>query len=537
MNLRLITLGLIGAACGGSTAPPESAGERSRQPSPQPAAPATPAASNTPPASPMPPESPFKVLGELPEEAYLFGAGQRGFVASQGGIVYALDGDEVVHDPLLQRGFSEEPMYSLEAITGSWPDSAWLSTTHPAGRTGFTKLWRWNGKRWAHQQSTTESFFIVGVRPWTGGRQLAVEQAGMMFDASFRLLSGNKNVTLPVIARRKNIESFCYTNIRVEAFDTLPSGEVFAAGLRCDDEEGAEGLTVARWAAGAKNATTDLLPDTGVYSFRAVTGLAVRSATDVYVSAEQGVWNEAARDHDRSTYLAHFDGSRWEKVPSKVPGIVKTLSLTADRQLLVTTDRGELYVGASFETLAALPLPAELFQDGLAPRVTSVWSHAPGDLWAIANLALANSRPAPRPTGSFYLLHTRPATKPLPTPQEFARKEQAYRLPGPPVDWCTTPFVLLYTLGKKAPADYDYPSTRAALKGQKQFAIEGVEFVEFERMGRRYFGARVPDFSLGKKLMTLVKEKVPGSTPELVCHDPPTLRKLTVDLSGAPAAK
>jgi hypothetical protein len=52
-------------------------------------------------------------------------------------------------------------------------------------------------------------------------------------------------------------------------------------------------------------------------------------------------------------------------------------------------------------------------------------------------------------------------------------------------------------------------------------------------MGTRFFGARVPDFTLGKKLATLVKEKVPGSTPEIVCHDPPPLRTLSMDLTPA----
>jgi hypothetical protein len=142
-----------------------------------------------------------------------------------------------------------------------------------------------------------------------------------------------------------------------------------------------------------------------------------------------------------------------------------------------------------------------------------------------------------RPPSRYVLLHTRPATKPLPTPAEFERKERALRLPGPPFDWCATPFVLLYTLGKKAPADYDYPATRAALRGHREFAVPGVEFIEFERLERRYFGARVPDFTLGAKLSKLVKETVPGSTPELVCHDPPPKRTLAVDLEPATAAK
>ena len=91
------------------------------------------------------------------------------------GLTKSFGGDDVVHDPLLQRGFSQEPMFALVGITGVWPNGAWLSTIHPSGRSGFTKLWSWDGKRWASRQSTSESRMIMGIRPWIGGRMLAIE--------------------------------------------------------------------------------------------------------------------------------------------------------------------------------------------------------------------------------------------------------------------------------------------------------------------------------------------------------------------------
>ena len=128
-------------------------------------------------------------------------------------------------------------MFPLRASRGAGPTALWLATAHPSGRSGFTKLWTWDGKRWVRRQSTSESRFIQGIRPWVGGRQLAVEQAGMMFDAAFRVVSGDKNVALPAFTKRPNPQSFCRTEMRVEAFETLPSGEVFVAGPRCNDEE------------------------------------------------------------------------------------------------------------------------------------------------------------------------------------------------------------------------------------------------------------------------------------------------------------
>jgi hypothetical protein len=126
----------------------------------------------------------------------------------------------------------------------------------------------------------------------------------------------------------------------------------------------------------------------------------------------------------------------------------------------------------------------------------------------------------------------------LPNPQEaiYARQEkkaaaaEARRLVFAKA-WtksCETPFVLLYTLAKTAPADYDFPSTRDALKGHPELA--GSSFVEFSRGGKRFFGAAVPSGAIGQKLVDAVKGKVPGSTPQLVCDAPTPERTLTIDL-------
>ena len=94
---------------------------------------------------------------------------------------------------------------------------------------------------------------------------------------------------------------------------------------------------------------------------------------------------------------------------------------------------------------------------------------------------------------------------------------------------CATPFVLLYTLAKTAPADYDFPATRDALKGHTELA--GASFIEFSRGGKRFFGAVVPSGALGQKLVDAVKGKVVGSTPQLVCDGPAPDRTLAIDLA------
>ena len=117
-----------------------------------------------------------------------------------------------------------------------------------------------------------------------------------------------------------------------------------------------------------------------------------------------------------------------------------------------------------------MPLPSRALESRPRSRVTSFWSHAPGDVWAIANMIrpAATERNA-SPTATTFSTRG-PARSRFRPYEEFEKKERAFRLPGPPVEWCKTPFVLLYTLGKKAPADYDYPSTRTALRGHRNSA-------------------------------------------------------------------
>jgi hypothetical protein len=492
---------------------------------------ATPTPIATPAASTAAPVSPFHVIGELPMEAQLFGVGERGFVASLGGIAFSLIGDDVIHDPLLQRGFNDGAMFQIDGITGRWPDGAWLATVHPAGRTGYSKLWQWDGKRWAYKQSTDESFVIHSIRPWIGGRQLAVEQAGMMFDARFRIVSGDKKIAVPTFTKLPKPLGFCATELQVRAFETFPSGEILAVGQRCD-ADGVVGLGVERWAPGATKGVLETLPQTNVSNdgrtYCTPNGMVARSPTDVWVSAQKEL--SSAEDRKRETYLAHFDGTTWKTIETNLPSAIASLTLGGDGALFATTENRELFTGKSPSTFVPVPFPAVLATSATRLEVESFWSRAPGDLWAIVATTQGSGNHN-RKTLRRHLVHTRPASGPLPTAEQFEQKERAYRVPGPPVDWCETPFVLLYTLGKNTPADYDYPSTRSALKGHREFLVPGVEFVEFERTGQRFFGARMPDFSLGKRLAALVKEKVPGSTPELVCHNPAAIRTLAIDLA------
>jgi hypothetical protein len=151
---------------------------------------------------------------------------------------------------------------------------------------------------------------------------------------------------------------------------------------------------------------------------------------------------------------------------------------------------------------------------------TTIWARGPGDEWIIGAY---NSR--------HVVLHSGPPGEMAQLPDLETMVDVAAELAMPtPLTWrCTTPFVLLYTLSKVAPPDFDYPATREALKGHTEFG--DAKFIEFKRLDKRYMGAFVPDVELGKKLVDLVKKKVPNSTPQLVCHAPKPSREIEIDLS------
>jgi len=525
-------LGLL--ACGAATAPASPPPVAKAAPSANaPAAAATAAAAPTRVANPTTAAraaSPFNVIGELPGELSLYGAGERGFLLSQAGIELELIGDEIVQDPLLKRGLPTSTLWiSVDAVGGRYPDAFWLSTTQPQGRSGFSTLWKWDGKNWQKKEAFSESHYITGIQPWVGGRMLALEQANMLFEAQFHVLSGDTRVPLPELTKGKlkGDFSYCVTQLKPDAWVTLPTGEVIAAGSHCDPEQPYQELAVERWAAGARRSSIDIMPgihepgDLPSVTYTAA-GVAALSPNDVFVAAWKEMWSPD-QPTKTSSYFAHFDGKTWQAQPSPIPGGISALWTEPGGVIFASSERDELWSRGADGKWSAVVWPASITASGTL-KLLGLWPHAPGDTWAVVEVTIADK------SRTRYLLHTRPAVNQIPTFEALDRKDRSLRLPGPPVEWCTTRFVLLYTLGRQAPADYDYPATRKALKGHTEFENEDTKFVEFEREGRRYFGARVPDFTLGEKLARLVKDKVPGSTPELVCLDPLESRTLNIDL-------
>jgi hypothetical protein len=116
-----------------------------------------------------------------------------------------------------------------------------------------------------------------------------------------------------------------------------------------------------------------------------------------------------------------------------------------------------------------------------------------------------------------------------PPPKEEDAKKVTFGRVGPPTAGCKSLFAVLYKLSRVAPPDFDFPLTREALKGHGEFA--DVRFAETEDGGSRYLVAYVPSLKKGQKLVTLVRDKVKSSSPQLLCGEPPkTNRTIEIDL-------
>ena len=95
--------------------------------------------------------------------------------------------------------------------------------------------------------------------------------------------------------------------------------------------------------------------------------------------------------------------------------------------------------------------------------------------------------------------------------------------------------VVLYGFTKVTPDDYDFPLTRKALKGHREF--EGTRFVVAKDGGERFFSALVPNVKAGTAMVSLIEKQVKGAKPQLLCASPEIVRELQLDLNTGEVVK
>jgi hypothetical protein len=537
----LSLFGLMGCACGpGPVTPVAQKPALLLSAAPALSAPAPSATESKPaPVLAQPtPEGPFHIVAT---GVALFPT-QAGLLLHNGGDLLAeIDGDTITAHPEYLGTYVPEMMSNLEVVGGQWPKHGLISVSRPEARSSYSTLYEKNGKGWRQLARTAPAEWYAGVQSWSNGRTLALVLS-MGYGYRWDVVAGPRGIVpkpsiLPPVPNERD---FSMPRVRAVAFSALPSGELFALGS--DDSPDATRWTFAveRWASGTPRGVIDVLPKAAENPLIAEpTGIFAVGASDVYV---YGALHEprdltSFKVEPVGAYLVHFDGKGWILVPLPSKGAITSLAV-GDNALWVVSG-GSLYKQALGKTTwETVPLPSEEqvratvigampYLNGKSARlqIEQVYVDRQHVVWLdgyagqqTAKVVLRN-RPIP-------------AVWNAPSDSNWTHSVQQFQPYRAADEWCQNRgqpiFVMLYAATKSTPKDYDYPLTRAALKGHAEF--QDVVFAETEELGRHYFGAFLEDLALARKLVVLVEKGVKGSKPVALCRDPKKVRVLGIDL-------
>lgn len=509
MRITVRTAASIGAlvtsAC--ASAPPEAT---TRAPTPTPLATVAPVASSTTVVDAAPPvKTDFHLVARTPATQPLrfVTFDDAAFVWSYP-IFAKLEGERLVRDDKWATGRFDDVLFdgfsfSVGALGAGTAHVAWIATD---GRVGWSELSRWNGARWDQAGRLSRTWGFVAVAPWSNGRVLGLAHRGLAFDAAPSLelrLVGAGAGPLPklptTLGECRDEKGGAMT---VEGFHATRSGHVFIAARACDRDEhfaiwyapGAPTPTVVDLGQNPPGKPLDDCFDDDATRFVGTRGDDVMLATAS--RCEPGL-------------LARFDGTTFKVI--EYPGTrLGRLTRTPNGALYVV-DGTTLRRRAPDGTWSEPRLPAD------AAPIRDLFARGDDDVWITAGASLYHGQP---PSGPVQELAWPEAGKQIAPPT--VRQPRAAR-PG-----CESLFVLLFSFSKVTPDDYDFPLTRKALQGRTDFA--GARFVVTKDGGQKFFGAFVPTFELGKKMVELVTKRVSSSSPQLLCAKPDVVREVAIDL-------
>lgn len=454
-------------------------------------------------------------------------------------LVAEVVGDTVENHPEYVGSYTmKSTMESVQYVGGKWPDRAHIAVTHPEQRSSYTVMLKKVGKQWKEVTRTRVAEWVTGVSPWDHGRRVALISA-MYGYYRWEVVEGPPR-SVPIPARAK-VEPCCGPNSTALSpvdFAALPSGHLFALGALVEEQSV---WGVERWAPNATRSQMDRLPlPDGDGLETEVTGLYAVNAEDIYAFGELRKRRSATsylRD-SAGGYLAHFDGKSWAQVP--ISEQAQIVALAADGEALWLAAGGKLFrrssSGSQFEAVALPDVDDRLkahfpvYDDKQRAEtwrlsVTELLVRSHHDLWVTAHLHHGKIDHGP------IILRNRPhaALWQGLRDKDYTQTMEQYKTLRPADEYCTSIFVLLYGMTRSTPKNYDYPLTRAALKGHTEF--RDVVFAETEDVGKHYFGAFVPDYRLARELVKLVATKVPGTKPIALCRNPKQIRTLELDLA------
>jgi len=467
--------------------------------------------------------SPFHIVADVDYELELRRLGKNS-VFMGGGQILPIRDNTITFDPkyaLTPEIRGDGVTGAFQNLLGVFPESFYASVVRASGRTGLNELYKWTGSRWTSEYSTAESMSVLDVQPWINGTALVLEFNTMFGDFIFSVLPKGSKVFVPEpndIKKPKN-SGVCASGFIPESIATVSSGHAFVVGMTCTPDNAADDAKtgIKHYSSTNPKGVFEELPGIGKNGLTE-SAVILRNEKDAYLAADLVV-QQFGRTTGSSPYLAHYDGSSWTTSTLPFSDSIQSFDYDAQGKLWVVSNKGAIYSRVEGGSWTPVALPAGPEGSTIEPK--QIWARSAGDEWI---LGTAGKRSV--------VLHSGPPgpMAQLPDLETMEDKVTELAMPTPLTARCMTPFVLLYTLSKVAPPDFDYPATREALKGWKEFA--GATFIEFKRLDKRFMGAMVENVEMGKKLVRVIKDKVPNSAPQLVCHAPKPSRVLEIDFEG-----
>jgi hypothetical protein len=475
-----------------------------------------------PPAVALPP-SPFHIVADVPYELAFHRLGKSAVLMADFELLQ-FQANTITFDPnfaITKELRGDGVLGAFESLLGVLPNALYAAVVRPTGRTGFTEIYKWTGTKWMSDYSSQASTSVLDIQPWINGTVLVAEMHSLFPKFQFSAWPKTTKVFVPEPREIKwnGVVDFCEVGFIPNALRTSTTGHAFMTGESCTKVNGKEqqGFAIKRFSAAEPKGKMDELPEVGSRGLSLV-DLVLRNEKDAYFAGNLAPRGGNSRGDE--PYLAHFDGTSWSRDTLPFSDGIASIDIDPKGTVWLVSIPGAVYsrpVGGKWNEIT-LPSGGE---SGPLIKGRRVWARGTGDEWIVGFLGTHH-----------YVLHSGPAGEKAKLPDHQAMTEVVEELAMPtPLTWhCRTPFVLIYTLSKVAPPDFDYPATREALKGHREFA--DARFIEFKRLDKRYMGAFVDNEEMGKKLVDLVKKKIPNSTPQLACHSPKPSRELDFGLAG-----
>jgi hypothetical protein len=487
-------------------------------------------------------------------------------------LAFLRDDGSLDEDPKLGRGLMHRELgmtmgvpLDVKSISGSWPERAILTLSGEGGeRVGsFTDSRVWRADHWENAPYGPRDTPSIA---WLNGSKLERSYDNINYPGFNVVPAGAAPAPDFTSLHVKGGTPEC--RFRESAVLARPTGEIFVAGVFCGvypmhaintvtgtEMIGESGVT--RWVPGAP-AKLEAIPPVARHADLVLNDLVETAPTTLFLFGT--VANPADRQKP-DAYLALHDGASWSRIETPYHGAVTHHEVAPDGALWVLADH------ALFERR-----PDGAWNKQPLDDVTSVVWASGRPVWVAIHRALAHrgddgkwtQSPAPRPAfssgaeldlgsvsvspkGEVWVEASYEEKRPEWTKPEHREALLRYggasttaahcdvamgssfsSWPPPATAACAHPVAILARVSKSAPAQYDFPQTRAALRGHTEIA--GAEFVEIDIEGKRLLAAKVESIDMGKRLVEIVSQGVPGTRPELVCAEPKVTRTIQFEL-------